>query len=188
MKLVKWNGPFHLIANYDNAKSEKPCINNSVKIFARVRPSKVYLNFSVLRSGAESKLNSDAASKKTANKKYLSHVLIRGERVQVACVKFAQDVVTELQAEQIVLRLKELSRDFNLRHSVAFMYACVARGEDHYGKKNVESAAFRRHFPNTPLLGFFGNGEIGYEYPIQSQQSHDIVHGYTTFIALICFP
>lgn len=48
--------------------------------------------------------------------------------------------------------------------SVGLMFACVGRGRDHYrGKRNVESAAFRRHFPKTPLLGYFGNGEIGFK-------------------------
>ena len=135
-----------------------------------------------------SKLNSKAVLREKVSRKYLSHVLIRGEGVQVACVKFTQDVLTESQAEQTVLRLKEVSEGFNLQHSVAFMYACVARGEEHYDKKNVESAAFRKHFPTTPLMGFFGQGEIGFEYPIQSQLLQNIVHGYTTFIALICFP
>ena len=108
--------------------------------------------------------------------------------MQVACVKFGVDVHTEAEAEQTVVRLKEMCRDFNCRHSLAFMYACAARGTDHYGKENVESAAFRKHFPTTPLLGIFGNGEIGYDYPVLDQHPQEIVHGYTTFIALICFP
>lgn len=48
--------------------------------------------------------------------------------------------------------------------SIGLMFACVGRGRHHYqGKRNVESAAFRRHFPRTPLLGYFGNGEIGFK-------------------------
>jgi hypothetical protein len=48
--------------------------------------------------------------------------------------------------------------------SIGLMFACVGRGRHHYkGKRNVESAAFRRHFPKTPLLGYFGNGEIGFK-------------------------
>jgi F-box protein 22 len=41
------------------------------------------------------------------------------------------------------------------------MFACVARGTNVYGRTGVESSLFRKHFPTTPLLGFFGNGEIG---------------------------
>lgn len=44
------------------------------------------------------------------------------------------------------------------------MFACAGRGKHWFGKRNVESESFRRHFPNTPLLGAFGNGEIGYKY------------------------
>jgi hypothetical protein len=48
--------------------------------------------------------------------------------------------------------------------SVGLMFACVGRGRHHYrGKRNVESVAFRKHFPKTPLLGYFGSGEIGFK-------------------------
>ena len=45
------------------------------------------------------------------------------------------------------------------------MFACVGRGYHHYKRQsNVESQCFRKLFPNTPLFGFFGNGEIGYDF------------------------
>lgn len=47
------------------------------------------------------------------------------------------------------------------RASIGFMVACIARGTNIHGQSGVESAIFRKHFPTTPLLGFFGNGEIG---------------------------
>ena len=47
------------------------------------------------------------------------------------------------------------------RRSVAFMFACIARGVHVFGQSGVESSLFRKHFPRTPLLGFFGSGEIG---------------------------
>ena len=45
------------------------------------------------------------------------------------------------------------------------MFACCGRGEKFYkGKRNLESEVFRKLYPNTPLLGIFGFGEIGLTY------------------------
>ncbi len=44
------------------------------------------------------------------------------------------------------------------------MFACIGRGHHLHEKYNVESNLFNRHFPSVPLFGFFGNGEIGYDY------------------------
>jgi Uncharacterized protein conserved in bacteria len=63
----------------------------------------------------------------------------------------------------IILQLKAHTES-SYSSSIGLMFACVGRGRHHYqGKRNVESAAFRRHFPRTPLLGYFGNGEIGFK-------------------------
>lgn len=48
--------------------------------------------------------------------------------------------------------------------SFAFMFACLGRGQGLHGEKNVESAIFRKYFPQTPLVGLFGNGEIGSDF------------------------
>ena len=42
------------------------------------------------------------------------------------------------------------------------MFACCGRGENHYrGRAGLEATCFAKLFPNTPLAGLFGNGEIG---------------------------
>ena len=69
-------------------------------------------------------------------------------------------------AETIENKLRKL-KNTNIpeTNSVAFMFTCLGRGQHfHGGKENVESGVFRKLFPNTPLFGFFGNGEIGYDY------------------------
>ncbi|KAK3872537.1 hypothetical protein Pcinc_022382 [Petrolisthes cinctipes] len=53
--------------------------------------------------------------------------------------------------------------------SIAFMFSCCGRGYAWYRRHgnpstdyhNVETKAFRQAFPNTPVFGFFGDGEIG---------------------------
>ena len=89
------------------------------------------------------------------------------------------------------------------RKSIGFMFACVARGSHVHGRPGVESALFRKHFPRTPLVGFFGNGEIGansidlladthslrtpaYSPPKKSRAS--FLHSYSTVFVVISFP
>lgn len=45
--------------------------------------------------------------------------------------------------------------------TACFMVSCIGRGEKIYGAKNVETGIFRKEFPDIPVLGFFGNGELG---------------------------
>lgn len=47
------------------------------------------------------------------------------------------------------------------RHSIAYMFACHARGQSLYGKPHVESSIFKSLFPTLQLVGCFGDGEFG---------------------------
>ena len=43
-----------------------------------------------------------------------------------------------------------------------FLVICNARGTYlHSGRPNVESDVITRHLPDTPVIGFFANGEVG---------------------------
>ncbi|XP_012221754.1 F-box only protein 22-like [Linepithema humile] len=64
--------------------------------------------------------------------------------------------------EQVEEKLKLFKQQVKLqKHSVGFMFACVARGKYMYHEENVESTIFKRLFPEVPLVGCFGNGEFG---------------------------
>lgn len=61
-------------------------------------------------------------------------------------------------------------------------------------KGNVEADAFRMFFPNVPLFGFFGNGEIGCDRIVTGNfilrrcnevKEEDLFHSYTTIMALV---
>lgn len=84
------------------------------------------------------------------------------------------------------------------------MFACVGRGKYfHEGVENVESKLFRKVFPNTPLFGFFGNGEIGYDYLpnyqsenldshyrpdcSESLRENEMFHGYSSIFVVLSF-
>ena len=123
-----------------------------------------------------------------------------GPNVQAASVILGNGVH---QREQIKQKLQELKKlHLSEKKSVAFMFACVGRGSGYYEEENVESSVFREVFPNTPLFGFFGNGEIGCdnltcgkaddEASPGSKCSNgtrlpDIIHGYTTIFCLLSF-
>jgi small ligand-binding sensory domain FIST len=60
----------------------------------------------------------------------------------------------------------------------ALMFSCLGRGESLYNKPNFDSQLFRSYFNDTPLGGFFCNGEIG---PVGGST---FLHGYTSAFAI----
>lgn len=75
------------------------------------------------------------------------------------------------------------------------MFACVGRGKGLYDKDDVETTIFKKYFPNTPLTGLFGNGEVGFDwFPSMKRDSESeertggktkMIHGYTTILCLV---
>ncbi|XP_050400138.2 F-box only protein 22 [Patella vulgata] len=136
-------------------------------------------------------------------------VALCGETVKIASIIIRDDVCDKTDVEACMKELK--SHDLPEERSFAFMFACVGRGENHYGEADVESMMFRKFFPKTPLLGLFGNGEVGFKYPlppivskeIDGTELHDFVndsrryltrhppklyHAYTTVLCLVSLP
>ncbi|KAI1904477.1 hypothetical protein AGOR_G00006040 [Albula goreensis] len=116
---------------------------------------------------------------------------LSGSQIQGASVLLDQDVSSsEKSAEVAVQRLK--AANIPERNTLGFMFACVGRGHNYYsGKRNVEADTFRKVFPNTPLFGFFGNGEIGCDriitgnYTLTETDTGSLQHGYTTVMTLV---
>jgi len=93
--------------------------------------------------------------------------------------------------EDIKNKLKQLKSIEN-QSTISFgiQVSCVARGKDFYNnEQNVECTEFRNLFPNTPLIGIFGNGEIGHDYLPNSQQqietNRDLFLSYSTVFSFI---
>jgi len=64
--------------------------------------------------------------------------------------------------ECVEARLKSFKDKVKLKkHSIGFMFVCVARENEMYYETNVESTIFKRLFPKVPLVGCFGFGEFG---------------------------
>ncbi|XP_027007847.1 F-box only protein 22 [Tachysurus fulvidraco] len=115
---------------------------------------------------------------------------LSGPRIQGASVLMDQDVSTPASAEVTLRRLK--AANIPESNTVGFMFACVARGHNHYGgQHNVEADVFHKLFPGVPLFGFFGNGEIGCDrivkenYTLSQTDVNGLQHGYTTVMSLV---
>ncbi|KAJ8344561.1 hypothetical protein SKAU_G00318900 [Synaphobranchus kaupii] len=120
----------------------------------------------------------------------MTGLALSGSRIQGASVLLDQDVVSEKSAEATLQRLK--AANIPERNTLGFMFACLGRGHNYYGgKRNVEADAFRKVFPNTPLFGFFGNGEIGCDrivtgsYTLSQTDTESLQHSYTTVMVLV---
>lgn len=121
-----------------------------------------------------------------------------GRDLRVASVVLQANINNEKLVEAELSRLR--AAHLPERRSVGFMFACIGRGENFYGgRENVESKAFRKLFPTTPLLGFFGNGEIGFDHlpdysdmsctlPATDYSTIKLYHSYTTIFVIISFP
>lgn len=86
-------------------------------------------------------------------------ILISGPSVRSWCIVVGRNYNTK---EKVEAKLKLLKHEVKLRkHSIGFMFACYARGESMFGEKDVESTIFKKLFPEVPLIGSSGDGEIG---------------------------
>lgn len=115
-----------------------------------------------------------------------------GSKIQGASVLLEQDVSSPKAAEDTIQRLK--AANIPERNTMGFMFACVGRGHNTYNnQRNVEANAFRKIFPNIPLLGFFGNGEIGCDriikdnYTLSETDAEGLQHSFTTVMSLVHF-
>lgn len=85
----------------------------------------------------------------------LSHPLARGERLFWAM----RDTLTAERDMRLTIarthaQLKE-NPDF------ALLFPCMGRGPHFYGNRDRDLDLLRASFPNLPIIGFYGNGEIG---------------------------
>ncbi|XP_067105114.1 F-box only protein 22 [Osmerus mordax] len=115
---------------------------------------------------------------------------LSGPKIQGASVLLEQDVSSPKAAEATIQRLK--AANLPERNTLGFMFACVGRGHNYYNnQRNVEADTFRKVFPNIPLFGFFGNGEIGCDrivkedYTLCDTDTDSLQHGYTTVMTLV---
>ncbi|CAF1132485.1 unnamed protein product [Adineta steineri] len=119
-------------------------------------------------------------------------IVITGDkkRLHIGEILLESDIRTREQISDKFKKLKYL--DTNEYLSFAIQISCIARGEDYYNDENVECSEFRKLFPNTPLIGVFGNGELGHDFLPNSNQKitkqqtgKDLFRGYSSVFTLI---
>lgn len=114
---------------------------------------------------------------------------LSGPKVQGASVLLDQGINNPKEAEATIRRLK--AAKIPERNTLGFMFACVGRGQNYYSQANVEADAFHKVFPNTPLFGLFGNGELGCDrivkddYTLCDTEMDNLQHEYTTVMTLV---
>ncbi|KAK0178800.1 hypothetical protein PV327_007650 [Microctonus hyperodae] len=113
-------------------------------------------------------------------------ILISG--VNVKCWSTLVDDSDETE-ESVMAALKELKNQVKLqRHTIGFMFACVARGVNWYGgEENVESKIFKKVFPDVPLIGSFGNGEYGIRSHNKCPFIDGLDHQYSTTFMILTY-
>lgn len=91
----------------------------------------------------------------------LSETIKAGESI---CWAIRQPLAAEQEIRQA---LQAARTDFptaavnpKKRPNFALMFSCIGRGPLFYGDDDRDLLAFREHFPDTPLLGAYGSGQI----------------------------
>lgn len=125
---------------------------------------------------------------------------VAGKNVRAASIIMAESVSGHKAVAAEMKRLRDGSGCTTWGGTmVGFMFACVGRGVSLHRKRSLEAKVFAETFPNVPLVGLFGNGELGLEYlpalPISKRQIPQLptpttvscMYGYTTVIVLLSF-
>jgi len=91
--------------------------------------------------------------------------------------------VVQFHVRDAVTSTEDLEQALEVLHAGAspagaLLFSCLGRGQHLYGRPDHDTDAFRRHTDQTPLGGFFCNGEIG---PVRGRT---FIHGYTSAFAL----
>lgn len=133
-------------------------------------------------------------------------IAISGSNVATASVLIPSTVTKPKFLERYMKELK--SCGLPETQSMAFFFSCCGRGKLWYQQRgdnandytNVETKAFKKVFPNTPIFGFFGAGEIGISFlpnfgndedltegTQQKKRKKKFFHQFTTIIVLLSF-
>jgi small ligand-binding sensory domain FIST len=85
----------------------------------------------------------------------LSRPLNRGERLFWAM----RDALSAEQAMRTTI--EATASDLGGAPDFALLFPCMGRGPHFYGNRDRDLDLLKRRFPGLPIIGFYGNGEIG---------------------------
>lgn len=142
---------FHLLRQLGKLRRRQVAVGGCVGLFPRCSKDGLCLRDLSLQRGGQDR---DGPLPLTHG------VAFAGDGVEAASVLIREEVDTPEKVKAALSELKRAGLDED--KSCALMFACCGRGEEHYGGRDgVESSVFNELFPKTPLVGLFGNGEIG---------------------------
>ncbi|XP_054756518.2 F-box only protein 22-like [Lytechinus pictus] len=146
----------------------------------------------VIAGGIVNRLLSKGICSKSEESSGVIGVTFSGTNVKAISVLLNEQVRTRKEANAAIARLKEANLPVRPNYSLGFMFACAGRGAHFYGEDNVESEEFHKLFPDTPLFGLFGGGEIGCfnltaGRDIDKLMLSNTAHAYTTIMCLVTF-
>lgn len=86
----------------------------------------------------------------------------------------------EQHAQNMILdKLIETKNQLSSPPEFALMFPNIGRGPEFYNGHDRDLDAFKKVFPNTPLIGFYGNGEIAPGHKLAG-----LIHHYATVFAV----
>ena len=101
------------------------------------------------------RLNHIISANLSDNSITLSHPLHRGERLFWAM----RDALTSERAMRRTI--EEAYNRLGSDPDFAFLFPCMGRGPHFYGNRDRDLELLKARFPGLPIIGFYGNGEIG---------------------------
>lgn len=97
------------------------------------------------------------------------YIVFYGDNVEAASIVLTPDVKSVAAIDDRIKKLKEMCPV--TKQGALFVFRCDRRQIKRWKLKNDisewEGESIQKHFPNTPVIGCFGCGEFGTEYPYE---------------------
>lgn len=142
-------------------------ICDCVKLLTELYSSSIVINGGVI-DGIRSTAERDSSS-------FIGGFALTGEEkyLRIRQVVISSPEPTRNSAREQLKKLKSKETEGG-RFSFGIQVSCVARDSEFYhGEEHVECSEFRSLFPQTPLIGVFGNGELGHDFYPEDEPSKD---------------
>ena len=107
-----------------------------------------------------------------------------GEKIREGQIVQFHTMDKEAAEEDLRLTLENFAdQDNNIQASLLF--TCLSRGERFFSRPNYDADGFKSVFQDTPLTGFFSNGQVGYTRDKDTWLGSSHLHGYTAAFTIL---
>lgn len=87
----------------------------------------------------------------------------------------------EAAQKSMLAKLMEVKEKLEQPPVFALMFANIGRGPEFFDGQDQDLLAFQKTFPDTPMIGFYGNGEIA-----PGRKLAGLIRHYATIVAIFC--